>query len=71
MPVLLVFLVRTAVIAGDPHPEWGMPRARPAEIFGTVSENYDVIIIGSGAGGGTLARASPPRASGSSHWSKQ
>jgi choline dehydrogenase-like flavoprotein len=32
-----------------------MPTGRPAGHSGTVSENYDVIIIGSGAGGGTLA----------------
>jgi choline dehydrogenase-like flavoprotein len=32
-----------------------MPRARPAADSGRVNEHYDVIIIGSGAGGGTLA----------------
>jgi choline dehydrogenase-like flavoprotein len=32
-----------------------MPVAGPGGDIGTVSENYDVIIIGSGAGGGTLA----------------
>src|SRR5881394_540886 len=32
-----------------------MPPARPAGDSGTVNEHYDVIIIGSGAGGGTLA----------------
>jgi choline dehydrogenase-like flavoprotein len=32
-----------------------MPPARPAGDSGTVTEHYDVIIIGSGAGGGTLA----------------
>ena len=32
-----------------------MPTARPAGDSGTVNEHYDVIIIGSGAGGGTLA----------------
>ena len=37
------------------HPLQGMPPARPAGDSGTVTEHYDVIIIGSGAGGGTLA----------------
>src|SRR5436309_432313 len=32
-----------------------MPPARPAGDSGTVNEHHDVIIIGSGAGGGTLA----------------
>ena len=32
-----------------------MPPARPAGDSGAVTEHYDVIIIGSGAGGGTLA----------------
>ena len=32
-----------------------MPLARPAGDSGAVNEHYDVIIIGSGAGGGTLA----------------
>jgi choline dehydrogenase-like flavoprotein len=32
-----------------------MPPAPPAGDSGTVNEHYDVIIIGSGAGGGTLA----------------
>ena len=32
-----------------------MPRAGQAATVGPMSENYDVIIIGSGAGGGTLA----------------
>jgi len=34
-----------------------MPRAGIASDIGTVTEHYDVIIIGSGAGGGTLAHA--------------
>src|SRR5262249_58056404 len=34
-----------------------MPRAGIASDIGTVTEHYDVIIIGSGAGGGTLEHA--------------
>ena len=34
-----------------------------------MSENYDVIIIGTGAGGGTLAHTLAGRGSGSCCWS--
>ena len=34
-----------------------------------MSENYDVIIIGTGAGGGTLAHTLARRGSGSCCWS--
>jgi choline dehydrogenase-like flavoprotein len=39
------------------HPIGAMTRARFAGDGGSMSENYDVIIIGTGAGGGTLAHA--------------
>jgi len=37
-----------------------MRRTSPTAIFGHVSERYDVIIVGSGAGGGTLAHTLAP-----------
>ncbi|MGO9218427.1 MAG: NAD(P)-binding protein [Streptosporangiaceae bacterium] len=37
-----------------------MSRARQTAIFGHVAEHYDVIIVGSGAGGGTLAHTLAP-----------
>ncbi len=37
-----------------------MCRASSTAIFGHVSERYDVIIVGSGAGGGTLAHTLAP-----------
>jgi choline dehydrogenase-like flavoprotein len=37
-----------------------MCRTSPPATFGVVAEHYDVIIVGSGAGGGTLAHTLAP-----------
>src|SRR5215471_4206022 len=62
VPVVWAALTRTtfwpALTDIEPaisHPCQGMRPARPAGDSGTVNEHYDVIIVGSGAGGGTLA----------------
>jgi ribulose 1,5-bisphosphate synthetase/thiazole synthase len=42
------------------HPAGVMCRASQTDIFGHVTERYDVIIVGSGVGGGTLVHTLAP-----------